>query len=329
MRPLGCSFAPAAALWWGLGRMAGNTKQLGLLRRLGLTILRLGAAGEVFRLGYLVGSYKQGMDCTRRLVSLRTPLGGEIAALIREQEPRHPLLRFERPPPDLREDGSRPRIAEEPNRLAQIDHLKRELATAKAGQPVDRANERADERLYQMLQHQADVIDEIQRGGGPTAAAAAGRPEAARPQMPRNYRDEYEAAAAAGAAGAAGVSAAVGGGLPIAPRVGRGIGGGLVISDGAQELATATAATAAQHEAAAAAVAAAAARHGGGSGGMAEDPFALLLGAGSGGSDWEVGREAAAAPQPAGEEEERQRRRRERRKQWWWRHGGGHVDGDH
>ena len=28
------------------------------------------------------------------------------------QEPRHPLLRFERPPPDLREDGSRPRIAE-------------------------------------------------------------------------------------------------------------------------------------------------------------------------------------------------------------------------
>ena len=33
----------------------------------------------------MVGSYKQGMDCTQRLVSLRSALGGEISGIIRER----------------------------------------------------------------------------------------------------------------------------------------------------------------------------------------------------------------------------------------------------
>ena len=56
----------------------------------------------------------------------------------RPQEPQHPLLRFERPPPEQLEDGSRPRIQNEANRQAQIAHLQRELGQAKAGEVVDR-----------------------------------------------------------------------------------------------------------------------------------------------------------------------------------------------
>ena len=170
------------------------------MTRASLLLLRLAAAAEVFRVGYMVGSYKQGMDCTQRLVSLRSALGGEISAIIRErvggeggracwvagswlascpsqatswctdcgcfgdfppasfltlhhtlavshpccrsrcrpQEPQHPLLRFERPPPEQLEDGSRPRIQNEANRQAQIAHLQRELGQAKAGEVVDR-----------------------------------------------------------------------------------------------------------------------------------------------------------------------------------------------
>lgn len=55
------------------------------MTRAALVLLRLVAAGEVFRVGYLVGSYRQGMDCMQRLVSLRTPLGGEIASIIRHK----------------------------------------------------------------------------------------------------------------------------------------------------------------------------------------------------------------------------------------------------
>ena len=40
---------------------------------------------QVLRAGYLVGSYRQGVDCMARLVALRSPLGGEIAALVRER----------------------------------------------------------------------------------------------------------------------------------------------------------------------------------------------------------------------------------------------------
>lgn len=115
-------------------RLCVRCRQLGGMTRAALLLLRLGAAGEVFRMGWLVGSYKQvgdtglshaaapsagagglhgfclvpcrcpllawlalgrplapsvpvltrqGMDCTRRLVSLRSPLGGEIAEIIR------------------------------------------------------------------------------------------------------------------------------------------------------------------------------------------------------------------------------------------------------
>ena len=60
-------------------------RQLGMMTRASLLLLRLAAASEVFRVGYLVGSYKQGYDCTQRLVSLRSALGGEISAIIRER----------------------------------------------------------------------------------------------------------------------------------------------------------------------------------------------------------------------------------------------------
>ncbi len=40
---------------------------------------------EVFHVGYLTGRYRQGMDCMERLVSLRSALGGEMAAIIRER----------------------------------------------------------------------------------------------------------------------------------------------------------------------------------------------------------------------------------------------------
>lgn len=53
------------------------------------------------------------------------------------QDPRHPMLRFERPPAELNEDGSRPRIVSDANRAAKIESLRQELAAAKAGQLVD------------------------------------------------------------------------------------------------------------------------------------------------------------------------------------------------
>lgn len=53
------------------------------------------------------------------------------------QDPQHPLLRFERPPTELNEDGSRPRIVSDANRAAKIESLRRELAAAKAGQVVE------------------------------------------------------------------------------------------------------------------------------------------------------------------------------------------------
>lgn len=156
-----------------------HPQQLGTFTRAALVLLRLAAAAEVFRVGYLVGSYRQGMDCTRRLVELRSPLGGEIAAIIRSrvgrmrrnaavccstrpaygkpavqacprllccpahactfqvrtlfdcltvllslhvclfvflnaaQDPQHPLLKYERQPAEMLEDGTRPRIVNE------------------------------------------------------------------------------------------------------------------------------------------------------------------------------------------------------------------------
>lgn len=78
-------------------RLAGARSQLGGVTRAGLVLVRLVAAAEVLRLGYLVGSYKQGIDCTQRLVSLRSALGGEVAAIIRERAGRQGVERSGRP----------------------------------------------------------------------------------------------------------------------------------------------------------------------------------------------------------------------------------------
>ncbi|KAL4422915.1 hypothetical protein ABPG75_009112 [Micractinium tetrahymenae] len=346
LRPFTHSFLPGGALYWGLGKLVKNPRQLGGITRAALLLLRLGAAAEVFRMGYLVGSYKQGMDCTRRLVSLRSPLGGEIAEIIRARDPQHPLLKFERQPAELNEDGSRPRIVSEANRAAKIESLRRELAAAKAGQVVERANYRADERLHAILRQREAVLEEIHRGGGPTAAAAAGSADAMHPLPPRNLREEYEAAGLAGAAGAAGVSAVTGGGslARVAGSRGSGgsssgsvgtlVGGGLVITDqppprsleaeAAEQLAALQAARGPQAQAGTAAAASA-----------GEDPFSMLLGASSSSSNssssnssgWELDEDASEdAKAAAAAEEARQRRRRQRRKDWWWRHSGRRDD---
>ncbi|KAL4451190.1 hypothetical protein ABPG77_009262 [Micractinium sp. CCAP 211/92] len=330
LRPFTHSFIPGGALYWGLGKLVKNPRQLGGMTRAALLLLRLGAAGEVFRMGWLVGSYKQGMDCTRRLVSLRSPLGGEIAEIIRARDPRHPMLRFERPPAELNEDGSRPRIVSDANRAAKIESLRQELAAAKAGQLVDAANDRAEDRLHAILRQRELVLDEIHRGGGPTAAAAAGSAEALHPVPPRNLREEYERAGLAGAAGASGrgslgVAASTGGKGSSGNEGATGMlaGGGLVITDqpplrsleaeDAQQLAAHPAQTAAQSQVGTSATTASSTSH------ASDDPFAMLLGVGS--SGWGdvdgAGRTKAAA---SADEEARQRRRQQRRKDWWWRH---------
>jgi len=60
----------------------------------------------------------------RELVALQTPLGGEICAILRAKDPNSPYLRkYERPPGDIMQDGARPRIATESNRLAKIQKM--------------------------------------------------------------------------------------------------------------------------------------------------------------------------------------------------------------
>lgn len=61
--------------------------------RLTVGISRLMATWQVFRMGYLAGSYQQTTSCMKGLVSLPTPLGGEMVALIRSKNPEHPYLK--------------------------------------------------------------------------------------------------------------------------------------------------------------------------------------------------------------------------------------------
>ncbi|KAI7841190.1 hypothetical protein COHA_005156 [Chlorella ohadii] len=346
LRPFTYSFLPAGGTYWVLSKaalhlacpiaahpqMVKHPQQLGRLTRGGLVLLRLAAASEVFRVGYLVGSYRQGMECTRRLVELRSPLGGEISAIIRSRDPQHPLLKYEKQPAELNEDGSRPRIVNEANRVAQIAHLQKELAAAKGGQPLaasDHYNRNADEFLFQIMKQREQDVSVIQQGGGPAAAMVSGRPEAIRPEGARSHRAEYEAAGTAGMASATGISAAMGGGsLSAVTR-----GGGLVITDEPQAATPQSGAALQQQAAELAAAALGSGRSGtaapgsssaGGSsgseaGGGGEDPFGMLLGGGLGGA-WvaELSEDGAAR----GAAEEARQRRREAWKKRWWRRGG-------
>ncbi|PRW32831.1 hypothetical protein C2E21_7966 [Chlorella sorokiniana] len=330
LRPFTHSFVPAGGTYWVLSKMVKHPQQLGRLTRAALVLLRLAAASEVFRVGYLVGSYRQGMDCTRRLVELRSPLGGEIVAIIRSRDPQHPLLKYERQPAEMNEDGSRPRIVNEANRLAQIAHFQKELAAAKGGQPLaasDHYNRSADDFLFQIMKQREQDVSTIQQGGGPAAAIASGRPEAVRPEGSRSPRAEYEAA---GMASATGISAAMGGGSLSTIRRD----GGLVITDEPQAASPQSSAALQQQAAqlAAAAVgggvsntAPGGSSTGGSSGAEAtsggDDPFGMLLGGGLGGA-WgaELSEEGAAR---AAAEEARHRRREAWKKRWWRRGGRG------
>lgn len=196
------------------------------------------------------------------------------------------------------------------------------------GPTLPAADDRADERLHAILRQREVVLDEIHRGGGPTAAAAAGSGEAMRPLPPRSLREEYEAAVRAVRAGAAGASGMTGSGslAGAAGSWGSGkggntgplAGGGLVITDqppptqheseAAQQLVPLQAVRGPQAQLGSTATA---------SSNTSEDPFAMLLGASS--SGWEHGDETGAA-EAASAAEKKQQRQRQRRKDWWWRH---------
>ncbi|GAB4815333.1 hypothetical protein N2152v2_002379 [Parachlorella kessleri] len=159
LRPFTWSALPAGVTWWLSGRVV-PTAGRPLPFRIAVAVARLIGTGQVFRAGYLAGSYRQTRDCMQNLVSLPTPLGGEIVALIRARNPQHPYLKFEVRPPglDFSEEG-RPRIATEENRLAQIAKFRRELATAKAGQPVQRG--KYGEALEGIMMTQGETLNEV------------------------------------------------------------------------------------------------------------------------------------------------------------------------
>ena len=72
------------------------------------------------------------------------------ALLLPLQDPAHPLLKHERQPTELSEDGTRPRIMSPANAEAQIARLAEELRAAKAGEAPAKATG-ASRPLLQLL----------------------------------------------------------------------------------------------------------------------------------------------------------------------------------
>ncbi|KAL4857488.1 hypothetical protein ACK3TF_002352 [Chlorella vulgaris] len=315
LRPLTYAVVPALTVFWGSGKLVPKPKRLFGAARGGLLLLRAMAGLESLRLGYL------GIDCTQRLVSLQTPLGGEIVAIMRQRDPNHPLLRWERPPAELNEDGSRPRIASEANRLARIAQLRRELAQAKQGQAVDRGNEQADERLFQLMRHQQEVVGDIQHEGGPTAAANAGSLGGMQPQQAPSYRDGYQAAAGTGSGSLDGGETSPADKLdspPPPPLYGK----QAVGSNGMQRRVVHTYLDAMNEPEPSSTSGGERPQAGGAAVSNSEDPLAMLLGGGSDAWQGEEGGAGRGGAQSADSEAARQQRRRERRSRWWRSHGG-------
>jgi hypothetical protein len=117
LRPMGYALGASMATFWLTGLLP---RPRSGAYRVAAAVARVALAGEAFRVGDAVGTFRCGADCVRRMVALPTPMGGEMAAILRAKDPASPLLKFERPPPDVLEDGSRPRIASEANRLAKL-----------------------------------------------------------------------------------------------------------------------------------------------------------------------------------------------------------------
>lgn len=130
------SVGPSIAAFW-LSGLPLEKMPLTLPSKLTMGFIRLVVAAEVFLLGHSIGAYRQGSRCMKQLIALPTPLGGEIAAIVRSRNPSHWLLQYEQQPVhggEIGDDGAshRPRIATEERRLAKIERDREQAASTAA-----------------------------------------------------------------------------------------------------------------------------------------------------------------------------------------------------
>eukprot|EP00887_Chlorella_sp_A99_P000280 scaffold13.g280.t1 len=71
MRPFGWCFIPSGLTWWASGKLVGPQPGRGMAARVGIAFLRLTLSAEAFRMGWMVGSYKQATSCVERLAALQ------------------------------------------------------------------------------------------------------------------------------------------------------------------------------------------------------------------------------------------------------------------
>jgi hypothetical protein len=126
MRAVTWSTIPTMSAWWLSGKLQRVLLDSSANRAvsLGCGVIRLYVAANIFKAGILLGSHKQAEECLSALITLPTPLGGEIAAIVREKDPKCSLLKGVY-------DRERPRIASDKNRIRKIEALKTELEAAK------------------------------------------------------------------------------------------------------------------------------------------------------------------------------------------------------
>ena len=117
----------------------------------------------------------QATSCVERLASLQTALGGELCAIIRARDPGHALLKLERPPIELDEQGVRPRIVTEANRLAQLERLQRQLSAARRGVSIRGRGDGVDEAFAGMVAHRQEMMETLREAGGPSSVVTTGK----------------------------------------------------------------------------------------------------------------------------------------------------------
>lgn len=187
--------------------------------------------------------------------------------------------------------------------------------------PPAAANEQADERLFQLMRHQQEVVGEIQGEGGPTAAANAGSLGGMQPQQAPSHRDELQAAAGPGSGSLDGGEPSPADKLdspPPPPLYGK----QAVGSNGMHRRVVHTYLDATKQAEPSSTSGGERPQAGGAAGSNSEDPLAMLLGGGSDAWHGEEGGAGRGGAQSADSEAARQQRRRERRSRWWRSHGG-------
>jgi hypothetical protein len=188
--PIGLGLAAAAAAWWGSGRAVAAARAGRPLpgpARAAAAVARLFLAAEALRAGHLLGSHRQGSACMRRLVALHTPLGGELAAIVRARDPAHPLLAYERPPAEAALGEGRPRIRAEENRAAARAAAATPAPPARAPPPAGASDTGGDVfggLLAPWAVDEAGVVGGV--GGAPAAAAAEHEPRRWRRRVRRH-----------------------------------------------------------------------------------------------------------------------------------------------